>query len=481
MKSKTLDRLIRSASRPLHTKRSSIETFADIDVSYVAADMKLEERGVERGEDGEPKTSSSATDEVENNVIEFIEAEKKKAHAIVEDELRSYSERLANLEFEQQISAIHQAMPACLAEFKAEVKKGLDDLSGPRDNFIDAFKERISFRNVNRLTRAARLSSSAGLFFKSTLLALLFLVESALNGIFLAENSSQGLIGGVGEAVGFAFLNIAVAFFIGRFGFPEIFHRNKFRTLLGLCSIAVYALIAVGLNLALAHYRDVAEGLTVGGGQMVMERLMSDPFQLDDVMSWVLFGVGATFSVIAFLDGVFWTDPYPGYGAVQKRLEKRRADYTETKKNLIETLSEVREEYGDQIDEISRDLADRRGEFDAILSHRSRLVRLFDQHQSQLEVACNSLLNIYREANRRARSNRAPKRFSTPHKLNRVQVVANVDGELRPEEIRKWVSEAHDMLTEENKTIHREFEIALENYEQLDELVKECEDNNGER
>ncbi|WP_156958655.1 hypothetical protein [Labrenzia sp. DG1229] len=274
-------------------------------------------------------------------------------------------------------------------------------------------------------------------------------------------------------------MNIATAWFFGRLGVPEIGHKSKFRAFVGINSLVIYFAFTVVLNLALAHYRDVAEGLTTGGGLIVMERLLARPFHLDDIMSWILFGVGAAFSLIAFLDGFFWTDPYPQYGAVQRRLEKRRVVYAETKKKLVDDLNDVRENYCDQIDEISRDLSDRRGEFDAILSHRSRLVRLFDQHQSHLEVSCNSLLNIYREANRRARSNRAPKRFSSPYKIDRVQVAANVEGERRPEEIRRWVADAHEMLSHENKTIHEEFETALENYEQLDDLIKPSGAPNG--
>lgn len=471
LKSKTLDRLIRSAGRPLHDKRASIETFADIDISHVSSDLKLDELGKARGEKEEPKHGSSLPDEIETQIVERVEAEKKKAHSVLEDEMRSYSERLANLEFEQQISAIRQAMPACISEFKAEIKTGLDDLSGPRDNYIDAYHERVAFREANRLKRAARLSSGSMMFFKAALIVLLLIVESGLNGVFLAKSSSQGLIGGVSEAIGFAFLNIGIALLFARFGVPEINHRNKLRVLFGLGSLGLYFASTVALNLALAHYRDVAEGLTTGGGQIVMQRLLERPFQLDDVMSWVLFGVGATFSIIAFLDGLFWTDPYPQYGAVQKRLEKRRIEYADTKRDLIDNLSEVRENYGEQIEEISRDLSDRRGEYDAILSHRSRLVRLFDQHQSQLEVSCNTLMNVYREANRRTRTSRAPKRFSTSYKMSRVTAIANVDGEARPEEIRKWVSDAHDLLNEENRTIHAEFEAALENYQQLDDLT----------
>ncbi|MEC5382841.1 hypothetical protein VSX64_18550, partial [Aurantimonas sp. C2-6-R+9] len=100
MKASALSRLVENVRRPNHDKRPSIETFADIDVNRVASELALESQGKERGERDEPPTGSVAMDDVEARIVERVEAERKSSHAMVEDELRTYTERLASLDFE---------------------------------------------------------------------------------------------------------------------------------------------------------------------------------------------------------------------------------------------------------------------------------------------------------------------------------------------------------------------------------------------
>ena len=86
--------------RPSDDKRPPIETFPDLDVTQIALEMLLERLGAERGVRDEPPSSSSSIDEIESRIIERVEAEKKSSHALVEDEMRTYLERLAALDFE---------------------------------------------------------------------------------------------------------------------------------------------------------------------------------------------------------------------------------------------------------------------------------------------------------------------------------------------------------------------------------------------
>lgn len=471
MASKTLRTLVGAATRTAHDKRASIQTFADLDVARLAAELELEKRGARRGEENQPPSSAQSLDEVETQVVERVKAEQKKSHQFVEDELGSYTERLANLEFEQHVSTIRQAVPACVGEFRGEVTQGLDELHGPRDNFRRAHDERNSFQHDNRLHRAARTSSAAGQFLKGALIVLILIVESVLNGVFLATGSAQGLLGGVSTAIGFAFLNIGIALLFGRFGVPELNHRRWSRKLVGLVSLALYLGLATLLNLGLAHYRDAATGFVTDGGRLVMERLQSSPWQLDDLMSWILFGIGLGFSIIAFIDAYLWTDPYPQYGAVQKRLEQRRLEYTSLKKKLIEELDDVRQDYVDQINEISNDLSKRRREFDMIISHRARLVSLFDQHQAQLSTVAGTLTHIYRRANERKRTIPAPEYFAQAIEIPAVSVRFDNDREIKSTELDGWIRETTDLLGHEVAAIHKEYETAFEQYQRLDDLV----------
>ncbi|SFF42267.1 hypothetical protein SAMN05216566_11275 [Aureimonas phyllosphaerae] len=470
MKPSALSRLLEGVGRPNHDKRPSIETFADLDVNRVASELSLEAFAAERGAREEPPTGSVAMDEVEARIVERVEAERKASHALVEDQLRTYAERLAALDFEERFSGIRQAAPACIGEFKAEVAKGLNDLHGRRRDLREAENEHDAFRRKHRLERTAQVKGGAWHAMKWALLAFLLLIEAVLNGSFLSVGNEQGLLGGVTEALSFAFLNIGAAFMLARLA-GQLSHRSILRKVVGLASGVAYVALAVALNLALAHYREIKTTVDSGAGRLVMDRLRSDPAGLADFNSWVFFGIGILFSVIAFADSLSMTDPYPGFAGVQKRLTEKREEYSGMASELIDGLSDIRDRYQDEMKELNRDLSVRRGEHDVVLTNRSRMVQLFDQHQTQLERAGNTLLGIYREANVRARQTKAPKRFAVPYKMERVSVFANTSAEWDPSELRQRISETQELLTTEVVAIHAEFENAVRQYRSLDDLV----------
>jgi hypothetical protein len=51
--------------------------------------------------------------------------------------------------------------------------------------------------------------------------------------------------------------------------------------------------------------------------------LKTSPLGLQELNSWLLFGVGLMFSLFAFIDGCYLTDPYPGFAGVQNRPQGR--------------------------------------------------------------------------------------------------------------------------------------------------------------
>ena len=91
---------------------------------------------------------------------------------------------------------------------------------------------------------------------------------------------------------------------------PEAVHPRKGS--LSRLSILAYLTFAIGLNLTLAHLREIPPSTSLEAGQQVMTLLLKTPLILDDVISWVFFGIGFIFSLIAMTDGLLFTDPYFG-------------------------------------------------------------------------------------------------------------------------------------------------------------------------
>jgi hypothetical protein len=447
--------------------------FAPLDPGRVAEQLGLRAKGRDRGLRNEPPPGSTVFDEVEARIVERIEAERAAAHAAVIDQFRVASERLANLDFEGRFAEIRHAAPAVVSEFKAEAATGRDELHGLRRRLTEHEAEKESFKARHRLERTPRPPSPGMQTLKIGLVAILLLVETVLNGSFLAKGSELGLLGGATEAFAFALLNVLGSFLLGRLGLPELSHRNPVRKLVGLLALAGFLIFATVLNLALAHYREVSGAFVGGGGEEVMRRLQTAPFVLADVKSWLFAGIGFLFAVIACIDGYATVDPYPGFGDIERRLNAARETYIRRKQDLIDTLLDVRDEYIESMQDANRDLSVRRGEYEQILDQRARLARLFELHQTHLQAVANALLATYREANQSARKSPAPSRFADAWTMERIEIAAELPADDKRADLSRRIEEAQALLEREVAAMHAAFDAAVAGYHQIDDVVGE--------
>jgi hypothetical protein len=468
-----LGRLLEGLRREPHDFRASIQIFPDLDVNKVAADLELVRHGVERGRKDQPPSTGSALDEVENRIVERIASEKKNSHATLVDEIERYSQRLQGLDFEGRFALIRQAVPEAVGEVRAEASKGRDELNRLRRHLIAVERERDVFCKRHKLERTARPSSGPTRVLKIGVLLVLLLTEIAINGSFLAKASAEGYLGGATEALTFAVLNIGVSFWLGALGARKLNHRKVGWKVFGAISFLAYLSFAITLNLALAHYREVSGSLMEDAGREVFSRLRAGAFDIADVKTWLFFAIGFSFSAVAFGDGVIFDDPYPGYGAVERRVSAAHDAYIARKEELIERLQIIRDNNREALEESNRDLSVRRGENDAILENRARLVRLFSEHQGQLERAANVLLSTYREANISSRTAGPPPRFSSTYKLERIPVDQTLLKTSARKEIRDQIAKSQDVLIQSIEETQREFDKAVTSYHEIDDLVAE--------
>lgn len=468
----SLNKLREKIATSSHGYRSSTETFASIDVEKVAKDLDLVEAAQENGRNNRPPSSAKSIDAFERTVVELIRDEQKSAHQIVEDNLQLFSERMAGLDFDEKFGLIRQANEASVTDFKGEVSVGLDELHDKRRILHTAEVEYEDFRKRNRLVRAARVSSGFTLYMKFAIIVLLLIIETILNGSFLAGGSDEGLVGGFTLALTFSVMNIGGALLFSMFLATHLVHRNWLLKLVGLLGASAYAAYAVGINLGLAHYRDISlrPGFEGDIGRATMQSLTSTPFQLDSVNSWLLFGLGFMFSIIAFIDGTYIRDPYQGYGGVRKRLDRDRQDYISRKDDLIDTLCGIRDDHNAKVEEVVGNLSKSQREYRAIVEHRARILSLFATHQDQLERAGNTLLKRYRAENTKARETATPKYFESQWKMDRIQPRRPADAEWGEKELSEGIRSAQDELRAQMKLISKECESGIEQYRALDNI-----------
>ena len=467
----SLDRLLDSLLRAPHDYRPTTDAFPDLDPKKVAKELKLEERAQALSFRKEPLRPAGQLDDIEHEIIEHVESDKKHAHQLLEEQLQSYAQRLANLDFNGRFTAIHQTAPDCITEFRGERAKGEDALHERRRDLVEHEKERDIFRKKHGLARPARTHTSAVAFLKWGFLFLLLAFEAGLNGSFLAVGSEQGLVGGITLALAFAALNVGGAFVAAVLGARLLIHRHAFLKILGGLAVALWLGLAFALNLALAHYREVAGELNTEASRQVITRLREAPFLLNYVQSWVLFGIGILFAIAAFVDSLLLFDPYVGYSGIEKRLRKARARYQNLKADLVDDLKEIYGDFSAKLAEIGQDLSKRLGEYDRILSARKGKIEQFNAKQTQLEKAANSILGIYRSA-RGLPAGEA-------YRLSQISVSADNPDKKKREEIERIVGDAQGVLRTQADLLQKEFQEGLARYDQIDSLVGDGRDRNA--
>lgn len=462
-------------NQPTHSYRPATTIFLDLNVDRVAEELQLVPRGTERGTQNRPTADAQTFDDVEHQVVERIEAHKQDAHAIYLDQLHTYDERITALSFEERFATIQQAAPEAVGDFRAEATVGRDELFVLRRRLNETEIERERFRARHRIERPARLASPGKVVLKIGVLAILFIIEVVINGSFLAKANVGGLLGGAAQAVTFAALNIIASFFWGMVLIRLVNRRNYFLKLIGLLSFLAYLVFAVALNLTLSHLREIPPSVSVSGdvGQEVLHRLLIAPYALTDVNSWVFFSIGLIFSLIAMADGLLFFDPYIGYAGLERRWIDATRQFANARSELIERLRDIREDATETMNEAARDLSVRRSEFDSLLQGRGRLAQRFSQHQNQIEQASRALLEIYREANRRARSVPAPDYFAKAYTMERISYTGAEPDSSARETLRQMIADTQQLLSQQIKAIHDAFDNAVRTYREIDELLPE--------
>ena len=462
-------------NQPAHHYRPATTIFLDLNVDRVADELQLVAWGQGRGAQNRPSPDAHTLDDVEHKIVERIEAHKQDAHSIYLDQLHTYDERFTALSFEERFATIQQAAPEAVGDFRAEATIGRDELFVLRRRLNESEIERERFRARHRIERPARLSTPGKSILKIGVLAILFIVEVVINGSFLARANVGGLLGGAAQAVTFAALNIIASFLWGMVLIRLVNRRNYFLKLIGFMSFLAYIVFAATLNLTLSHLREIPPAVSVSDnvGQEVLHRLLTAPYALTDINSWVFFSIGFIFSLIAMADGLLFFDPYIGYAGLERRWIEATRQFADARSELIERLRDIREDATEAMNEAARDLSVRRSEYDSLLQGRERLAQRFGQHQNQIEQACRALLEIYREANRRARSTLAPDYFGKAYSMERITYAGAEPDLSARENLRKMIADTQGLLSEQIKAIHEAFDNAVRTYREIDELLPE--------
>jgi hypothetical protein len=472
MSDTALSKLLKSFKIAQHDYKINTELFGSLDAVKVAKELDLEKIGAEKGSKNLPNQTSQIPDEVESQISERIDAARVKANEIAENQIQTYSDRISNLDFEGHFSQLRQVGPLVINEIQTETQNSLNEMNIRRKKYLDIENEYKHFRSTNGLdNRTAKLTSSAHNFVRVLILVLMIAVETVLNGSFLAKNNAAGILGGSLDAFTFAFINIGFSVLLTVFLIKQISRPGIIFKIVGLIGVAAWFCVVMTINLGLAHFRETSGSFLDGAGNQVVQRLIERPFNLEELKSWVLFGVGTLFAAITLADVITFSDIFPGYTKVQEKWDNEQDEYKAEFENLLENITSIKDEYHDNLSKIGEDLTIRQQELDKIISGKNRLVALYNSNNEQLQRSADVLFSAYFESNKSKRTEAAPKRYDIHYRLKPLELSSGENFSSREtKQIKKKIAEAKNLLDGQISDVLAEVSQAITQLRNLDEL-----------
>ena len=285
------------------------------------------------------------------------------------------------------------------------------------------------------------------------ILVALVVLESLINGLFFGANVEGGLLAGTSYAVLISVVNVVVLGWVLAAMVREIQHRKGKRRIGGMAGMGAVVVVAVFWNLFVAHYREAlpydyppapdtlspaaapptaqspatqspqADSLPEScwhgpdesdADQEALCLFRASPFGLGGFYSYMLLLIGLAMCAAAAMDWFKTDDPYPGYG---KRERHRRKTEDRLEQDRRELLADLNELHDDAARRLRNDFRDPVQARQLALSDYTKLhARHTDLwgFARDLAKSCSGALDIYRNANREARSTPEPQVWHTP-------------------------------------------------------------------
>lgn len=406
-------------------------TFEPVDLESLRDEVEPEIVGRQAGQQGSPHRDAER-DSREHTITSPLDRMIQTASKTLEDRLRvanrEYGEASTDRDPVGDLNATIQSAESKFEMVAVSSRQQIDDRRHEAERRQTDFDR---FRREHDLTRSEpHYPAHNTRILMVGIVAALGVVESGANSAFLAKGNELGLIGAWVVAIGISALNIVSAFaFFGPVS-RYLRHVDHWLRKLAWFGMALYLFLALGVNLGVAHYREVSGDLIGEAGLEVVGRMVENPLGLRDAESWLLFLLGVLFSSVAFYEGRTFDDVYPGYGRRDRSMREARTEYLRTLDDAREELEEIREDAIEEIRRIVHNARQQPGERRRIAAACRSWIAEFDQYAACLQQVGETLIDEYRQANFLARHDKiVPVAHKVPWniKIPRFERVAPID------------------------------------------------------
>lgn len=358
----------------------------------------------------QPNSSSESPDSNEINYHQKLETKLMQASHSVQQALNDLGNDINNLSIKQQISESENTPQEFDQHMASKLSPKFRELKGLKEKLDLADEDLQQFKSKNRLNREADYPSSNWKTFGILFFALL--IEGSLNGLFFAEGSDTGLAGGIGIALLVAAINIAPGFLIGWMILRYKNHFVKWKSNLGI-SISIIALILpVFFNLYVAHYRGALITAPDEASQYVLQSIEAGWFSVSDLNSWLLFGIGLVFYILASYKGYTFDDAYPSYGKFARLKDKASDELSEEKDDILAFIDESCDECIESLENNYELVKRQNTSLSNSISSFEVQNTIFKNYCRHLSGTMKYVIQLYRDINSAERTSPPPNYFT---------------------------------------------------------------------
>lgn len=444
--------------------------FLRLDTETMAKRMKLREKAAEAGKANLPASNSVVPDATEQEIINEVEGEAKASFDKYLEIQKSYSDRAVDANIQGMVLEIEAAADTAVADFNRKTQVGRSDLYPLKRAAVETDDELLRFRAAEGLKGPAHRFE--GRVLKVGILALISVFEVGANATFFMQGSELGYVGGAFVAFFVALINIGAAVLVGMLVLPWIWYKNWFVKFLGAIGVLIYLFGVTYLNLAVAHFRAAAATHELSeAGSVVAGKLWPNPFLLPDFQSWILFGVGMIFAIVALIDAFVMDDPYPGYGRRTRDNLKALRRYADEHDFLTQDLEDIKTDAEEKIEKVARSIQASQGVFSDLTVRSQAIQASINEHFTHLDGAANHLLSIYRDENRRNRTDEAPARFSELWQYRRPDTAMSVIPDHLRKNLDATLETAMARIPQCRDKMYVAYNEALTEYKRIDDLT----------
>jgi len=288
----------------------------------------------------------------------------------------------------------------------------LEDIAAEKDSYESASDDLHSFKKQNKLKRMHHYPDSQYSTYAFFIIAIL--IESALNGVFFAEGSESGLVGGVGIALIIAFFNVFIGGATGAFALRYKNHCQRMKVVFGWIGVIVGTVLSFIFNLLVSHYRTAMTLDPDNAASKAMETFEEGILSISDVQSWLLFLLGIIFYLGAVYKGYKADDAYPGYGSLAKKRDKQHGYLSDEKENANEIIEEAHQDFEENLDLCFKTIQMKSKKINDSANAFEQQKTILKSYHKHLEKALRYIITRYRDVNMANRSSDNPVIFNQP-------------------------------------------------------------------